>query len=73
MELTHYGLLSILPPLLTIVLAVVTKDVIVSLFLSILSGTLLAAGGNPSTALLNLSDLIADTLEIGRASCRERV
>lgn len=65
MELTNYGLLSIIPPLLTIVLAVVTKDVIVSLFLGILSGTLIAAGGNPYAALLNLSDLIADTLADG--------
>jgi Na+/H+ antiporter NhaC len=64
MEL-HFGLLSILPPLLTIVLAIVTKDVIISLFLGILSGTLIAAGGNPYIALVNLSDLIADTLADG--------
>lgn len=62
MELMHYGLLSILPPLLTIVLAIATKDVIVSLFLGIFSGTMIAAGGNPYVALINLSDLIADTL-----------
>ncbi|HSV56936.1 MAG TPA: Na+/H+ antiporter NhaC family protein [Magnetospirillaceae bacterium] len=65
MELTHYGLLSIVPPLLTIVLAIVTKDVIVSLFLGVLSGTLLATGGDPFTALLRLSDLVADTLADG--------
>jgi Na+/H+ antiporter NhaC len=65
MEQLHFGLLSILPPLLTIVLAVVTKDVVVSLFLGILSGTLIAAGGNPYFALINLSDLIADTLADG--------
>ncbi|PKL07298.1 MAG: sodium:proton antiporter [Spirochaetae bacterium HGW-Spirochaetae-7] len=61
----HFGLLSILPPLLTIVLAVVTKDVVVSLFLGILSGTLIAAGGNPYYALIRLSDLIANTLADG--------
>jgi Na+/H+ antiporter NhaC len=61
----HFGILSIIPPLLTIVLAVVTKDVVVSLFLGILSGTLLAAGGNPYYALIKLSDLIADTLADG--------
>ena len=65
MEQLHYGLLSILPPLLTIVLAIATKDVIISLFLGILSGTLIAAGGNPYFALVNLSDLIADTLADG--------
>jgi len=65
MEQLHYGLLSILPPLLTIVLAIATKDVIISLFLGILSGTIIAAGGNPYFALVNLSDLIADTLADG--------
>jgi Na+/H+ antiporter NhaC len=61
----HFGLLSIIPPLLTIVLAIVTKDVVVSLFLGILSGTLIAMGGNPYYALIRLSDLIADTLADG--------
>jgi Na+/H+ antiporter NhaC len=61
----HYGLLSIIPPLLTIILAVVTKDVVVSLFLGILSGTLIAAGGNPYFALIKVSDVIADTLADG--------
>jgi len=61
----HFGLLSILPPLLTIVLAVVTKDVVVSLFLGIFSGTIIAAGGNPYYALIRLSDLLADTLADG--------
>lgn len=65
MEQLHFGLLSILPPLLTIILAVVTKDVIFSLFTGILSGTLIAAGGNPYYALVNLSDLLADTLADG--------
>ncbi|TFG78541.1 MAG: Na+/H+ antiporter NhaC family protein, partial [Spirochaetales bacterium] len=61
----HFGLLSILPPLLTIVLAIVTKDVVISLFLGIFSGTLIAVGGNPYYALIRLSDLIADTLADG--------
>jgi len=64
MEL-HYGLLSILPPLLTIILAIATKDVIVSLFVGILSGTLIAAGGNPFYALTRLSDVLADNLADG--------
>ena len=61
----HFGILSIIPPVLTIVLAIVTKDVIVSLFLGILSGTLIVAGGNPFQAMLMLSDKIADTLADG--------
>ncbi|MGP1594316.1 MAG: Na+/H+ antiporter NhaC family protein [Treponema sp.] len=58
----HFGLWGIVPPLLTITLALITKDVIVSLFLGILSGTLIVAGGNPLFALMNATDLIAQSL-----------
>lgn len=61
----HYGIWGIIPPLLTIVLAFFTKDVIVSLFLGILSGALIVAGGNPAVALMNLTDLLADSLSDG--------
>lgn len=61
----HYGIWGIIPPLLTIVLAFLTKDVIVSLFLGILSGALIVAGGNPAVALMNLTDLLADSLSDG--------
>lgn len=56
---------GIIPPLLTIVLAFVTKDVIVSLFLGILSGTLIVAGGNPALAIMNLTDALAGSLSDG--------
>lgn len=61
----HFGLLSLIPPLLTIALAILTKDVIVSLFLGILSGSLIVAGGNPFVAFLSVADRIADTLADG--------
>ena len=61
----HYGIWGIIPPLLTIVLAFLTKDVIVSLFLGILSGALIVAGGNPAVALMNLTDLLAGSLADG--------
>ncbi|PKL23391.1 MAG: sodium:proton antiporter [Spirochaetae bacterium HGW-Spirochaetae-3] len=61
----HFGILSIIPPVLTIALAILTKDVIVSLFLGILSGTLIVAGGNPVLAFFALADRIADTLADG--------
>lgn len=61
----NFGLWGIIPPLLTIVLAFVTKDVIVSLFLGILSGTLIVAGGNPALALMNLTDALAGSLSDG--------
>lgn len=65
MEQLHFGILSIIPPLLTIILAVTTKDVVISLFLGALSGTLIAVGGNPYFGLINLADRIADTLADG--------
>ena len=61
----HFGILGLIPPVLTIVLAFITKDVIISLFLGILSGTLIVAGGNPLVALVNLSDLLAGSLADG--------
>ncbi len=58
----HFGALGLIPPILTITLAFITKDVIVSLFLGILSGTLIVAGGNPVAAVLSLTDGLADSL-----------
>ena len=61
----HFGMWGIIPPVLTIALAFITKDVIVSLFLGIVSGCLIVAGGNPATALMNVSDLLAGSLADG--------
>jgi Na+/H+ antiporter NhaC len=63
--MTDFGLWGLIPPILTIALAFITKDVIISLFLGILSGTLIVAGGNPFAALVNLSDVIAGSLNDG--------
>jgi tetracycline resistance efflux pump len=60
-----FGIWGLIPPLLTVVLALMTKDVIISLFMGILSGTLLIAGGNPFIALTGLSDLLANSLNDG--------
>ncbi len=54
------GYLAFIPPLLAIILALLTKDVLVSLVLGIASGLLIVAGGNPLDAFLNLADLMAD-------------
>lgn len=61
----HYGILALLPPLLTVILAIWTKDVIISLFLGILSGTLIVAGGDPFQALVGLTDLLATMMADG--------
>jgi Na+/H+ antiporter NhaC len=61
----NFGLLALIPPLLTVALAIWTKDVVISLFLGILSGTLIVAGGNPFFAVVKLTDLLASMLADG--------
>ena len=46
----HLGWVSLIPPLLAIVVALVTKNVIISLFLGTFSGVLILVGGMPLTA-----------------------
>lgn len=50
------GILSIVPPLLAIVLALLFKQVVISLILGIYSGALFINGYNPLTAFLRLID-----------------
>ncbi len=63
--MANFGIWGLIPPILTITLAFITKDVIVSLFLGIIVGALIVAGGNPFAAILNLTDLMADVLSDG--------
>lgn len=63
--MTSFGLWGIIPPLLAIILAFLTKDVIVSLFLGIFSATLIISAGNPFLALMHLSDALASNLADG--------
>ncbi len=49
-----YGWLSIAPPVVAIVLAIVTRRVLVSLFAGLAVGALILSGGNPFTATVNL-------------------
>lgn len=50
----HYGVLSIVPPILAIILALKTKNIIVSLFFGLFFGAIALAGGNPIVAFANL-------------------
>lgn len=50
------GILSIVPPLLAIILALLFKQVVISLILGIYSGALFINGYNPLTAFLRLID-----------------
>ncbi|MFA5698951.1 MAG: Na+/H+ antiporter NhaC family protein [Sphaerochaeta sp.] len=63
--MASFGIWGLIPPVLTITLAFITKDVVASLFLGILSGTLIVAGGNPILAVINLTDMLADSLNDG--------
>ena len=55
----HYGLFGIIPPLLAIILALLTKEVIISLTVGILSGTLILSHGNIFTAITIFTDKVA--------------
>jgi Na+/H+ antiporter NhaC len=52
----EYGVLSIIIPLLTIILAIITKDVIVSLLGGIFAGFMVLNGYNPAKAFVALWD-----------------
>ena len=47
----NFGIWSLIPPILAVALAFLTKNVILSLFVSLFSGCLILAYGNPWTAL----------------------
>ncbi|MGM0432051.1 MAG: Na+/H+ antiporter NhaC family protein [Spirochaetota bacterium] len=47
----EFGLLSIVPPLVAIALAIITRKVLISLFVSIWIGGLIFSGGNPFSAV----------------------
>lgn len=50
----HYGWLSLLPPIVAVVLAIKSKNVILSLFFGGLTGTLILCGGNPFAAVKSI-------------------
>ena len=60
----NYGFLSLLPPLLAVVLAVLSRNVLVSLFLGTYLGVVVLAGGNP---LIGLTTLIQDYIFVQAA------
>ena len=55
----NFGLLSLIPPILAVVLAFATKNVVLSLFIALFSGCLIVSMGNPWTALqITFSDYL---------------
>ena len=57
-----YSWLSILPPIIAIVLALLTKEVISSLLIGILAGVLIYSGGNVVGAVETLFTVMGDSL-----------
>ena len=57
--MTSYGYLSLLPPLIAIICAFISKDVIVSLCLGVLSGLLILNNYDIFSAVLAFADLLA--------------
>lgn len=53
-ETMDYGILSLLPPLVAVVMAIKSKNVILSLFCGGFIGTLIFCGGNPFLAVKSL-------------------
>ena len=56
----HYGLMGIIPPLIAIILALVTKEVIISLTIGVLSGTLIVSNWNIFNAVILFTDKVAE-------------
>lgn len=57
-----YGWLAILPPLVAIVLAFVTKRVLISLFLGLFTGGIIIVGGNPFSGVVYSLDTIVASI-----------
>lgn len=57
-----FGILSIVPPVLTIVLALATKEVLMSLFVGTFTGCLIYAGWNPLKAMETFITLVVDSI-----------
>ena len=53
-SLQDFGFLSILPPIITILLAITTRNIIVSLSIGTFSGSLILTGFQPFQAILQL-------------------
>lgn len=58
----NYGWLSIFPPLVAIILALLTKEVISSLLIGILTGALIYSHGNPVGMVLNTFTVMGERM-----------
>ena len=54
----HFGFLSLLPPLIAITLAIITKEVLLSLFIGILAGGFILTGYAPVDTMIRVFEII---------------
>lgn len=62
LQLPHFGWWSILPPLIAILLALITKEVLSSLIIGILAGALIFSQGNPIAMVTNTFTIMGDRM-----------
>lgn len=58
-----YGILSLIPPLLAIVLCIKTKRVYISLYIGILSASLIVVGGNPISGIIKSLEFLISVVQ----------
>lgn len=58
----NYGWLSVVPPLVAIILALITKEVISSLIIGILTGALIYSYGNPIAMMMNTFTVMGERM-----------
>ena len=63
--MTDFGFLSLLPPLIAIILAIRTKQVIVSLFIGLFIGYIIISGGNIFEGVLVTLEKTVDVFKSG--------
>ncbi|MBP2077028.1 Na+/H+ antiporter NhaC [Oceanobacillus polygoni] len=49
----HMGFISLIPPIIAVILAIITKNVVISLFSGVFIGVLILSGGNPLEATMS--------------------
>lgn len=52
---TSYGILALVPPVLAVGLAILTKDVIVALFVAVFVSSMIVCGGNPALGFTSIT------------------
>ena len=65
-SIEHYGYWSVVPPLIAVLLAMLTRRIILSLFVGVFAACLILSSGNPLTAVVRCvsEDLFNSLLKV---------